>query len=86
MSEASTPESYQLFKTDICGFCYRVRAFLDANGIEIPLRDVNQDPAAFRELLQKLGSLQRRVRSKHTDEFCDFKLHKSSLELKEKHH
>ncbi len=55
MSEASTPESYQLFKTDICGFCYRVQAFLDLNGIEIPLRDVNRDPAAFRELLQEGG-------------------------------
>ena len=54
MTEA-TEESYQLFKTDLCGFCYRVRSFLDAQGIEIPLRDVNQDGEAFRELLESTG-------------------------------
>ena len=48
-------ETYQLFKTDLCGFCYRVRSFLDQNNIEVPLRDVNQDPAAFRELLSGGG-------------------------------
>ena len=45
------PAKYQLFKTDLCGFCYRVRHFLEANDINVPLRDVNQDQAAFRELL-----------------------------------
>ncbi|MEQ8690403.1 MAG: glutathione S-transferase N-terminal domain-containing protein [Pseudomonadales bacterium] len=48
-------EEYQLFKTDLCGFCYRVRSFLAANNIEIPLRDVNQDREAFRELLSGGG-------------------------------
>jgi len=48
-------ESYQLFKTDLCGFCYRVRGFMDDHGIEVPLRDVNTDAEAFRELLQATG-------------------------------
>ena len=48
-------ESYQLFKTDLCGFCYRVRGFLQEHGIEVPLRDINQDQDAFRELLQATG-------------------------------
>ena len=48
-------ETYQLFKTDLCGFCYRVRAFLDQYGIEVPLRDTNTDAAAFRELLENTG-------------------------------
>lgn len=48
-------ETYELYKTDLCGFCYRVRAFLDENGIEIPLKDVNRDPEAFRELLSGGG-------------------------------
>ena len=48
-------ERYELYKTDLCGFCYRVRHWMDANGIEIPLRDVNQDQEAFRELLQGGG-------------------------------
>ena len=47
----SASESYQLFKTDLCGFCYRVRAFLERNDIEVPLRDINRDEDAFRELL-----------------------------------
>lgn len=53
MSE--TAETYQLFKTDLCGFCFRVRRFLEANGIDIPLRDTNQDADAFRELLKSTG-------------------------------
>jgi glutathione S-transferase len=44
-------ESYQLFKTDLCGFCYRVRGFLDEFDIDVPLRDINTDREAFRELL-----------------------------------
>ena len=56
MSESvSVEEEYQLFKTDLCGFCYRVRGFLEQHDIEVPLRDVNQDQAAFRELLQSTG-------------------------------
>jgi|TARA_B110000977_G_C10895297_1_gene423051 glutathione S-transferase len=44
-------EQYQLFKSDTCGFCHRVRSFLQQNNIEVPLRDINQDQQAFRELL-----------------------------------
>jgi len=52
MQQSGAEESYQLFKTDLCGFCYRVRAYLEQRGIDMPLRDVNQDQAAFRELLE----------------------------------
>lgn len=48
-------ENYQLFKTDMCGFCYRVRHFLDEHGIEVELRDTNREPDAFRELLKGGG-------------------------------
>jgi len=48
-------ESYQLFKTDLCGFCYRVRGFLSEQGIDIPMRDVNQDRDALREMLAATG-------------------------------
>ena len=48
-------ESYQLFKTDLCGFCYRVRSWMDANGVDIPLRDINSDREAFQELLRASG-------------------------------
>ena len=45
-------EQYQLFKSDTCGFCFRVRAYVEQLGIELPLRDVHTDAEAFRELLQ----------------------------------
>jgi glutathione S-transferase len=48
-------ETYQLFKTDLCGFCYRVRGFLSEHNIEVPLRDINTEPDAFRELMQGAG-------------------------------
>ena len=48
-------ESYQLYKTDLCGFCYRVRDFAEQNGIPLTLRDTMTDMEAFRELLQGGG-------------------------------
>ena len=48
-------EQYQLFKSDTCGFCFRVRAHVDQLGLELPLRDVHTDAEAFRELLQGGG-------------------------------
>ncbi len=48
-------ESYQLYKTDLCGFCYRVRRFCESHGIELPLVDVNHNRDAFRELLEATG-------------------------------
>ena len=48
-------EQYQLFKSDTCGFCFRVRAYVDQLGLELPLRDVHTDAEAFRELLQGGG-------------------------------
>jgi len=48
-------ESYQLFKTDSCGYCYRVRDFAEQQGISLTLRDTMADMEAFRELLQGGG-------------------------------
>ena len=48
-------EQYQLFKSDTCGFCFRVRAYVEQLGMELPLRDVHTDAEAFRELLQGGG-------------------------------
>ena len=48
-------ETYQLFKSDTCGFCYRVRSYVDQLGMDLPLRDVQHDQEAFRELLQGGG-------------------------------
>ena len=48
-------EQYQLYKSDTCGFCFRVRAYAEQLGMDLPLRDINSDPEAFRELLQGGG-------------------------------
>jgi glutathione S-transferase len=47
--------SYQLFHTTSCPYCVRVRKFLDASGIEIPLRDTMFDAAARQELISGGG-------------------------------
>ena len=49
-------ESYQLFKTDLCGFCYRVRDFADQNCITLVLRDTISEQGASEELLQGGGN------------------------------
>lgn len=53
--QTNISETYQLFKTDLCGFCFRVRGFLEEYGIDVALRDINTEPEAFRELLQGGG-------------------------------
>ena len=44
-------ETYQLFHSETCGFCHRVRRYLDQTGWQIPLRDTLRDPLAREELL-----------------------------------
>ena len=51
----SASESYQLFTSDTCGFCGRVRQFLQHRGIDMVFRDVHADPSSYRELLQGGG-------------------------------
>lgn len=48
-------ETYQLFKSDTCGFCHRVRHYLAGAGWDIPLRDTMREPAASRELIEGGG-------------------------------
>jgi glutaredoxin len=48
-------ETYQLFKSDTCGFCHRVRAYVAQLGMDLPVRDIHAEAEAFRELLQGGG-------------------------------
>ncbi len=48
-------ENYQLFQSDSCPFCHRVRQFLLENNLHIRLRDTLHDPAARRELIEGGG-------------------------------
>ena len=49
------PDQYVLYQYDTCPFCARVRYFLEAEGIDIPMKDTMRDPVAFRELLMGGG-------------------------------
>lgn len=49
------PDQYVLYQYDTCPFCARVRRFLEAEGIDLPMKDTMRDPAAFRELLMGGG-------------------------------
>ncbi len=54
MSE-STPSAsqsdIQLFHSSWCGFCIRVRRFMAAHRIDLPLRDVDREPDARQALI-----------------------------------
>ena len=44
-----------LYQYDMCPFCVRVRKFLSANQIDIPMKDTLRDPAARQELIEAGG-------------------------------
>ena len=44
-------ETYQLYHSETCGFCHRVRHYLAQAGWDIPLMDTLRDSAARRDLL-----------------------------------
>lgn len=45
-------EHYVLYQYESCGFCRRVRQFLDQAGISVEMRDTLRDPEARRELVE----------------------------------
>ena len=49
-------ETYHLFQYESCPFCYLVRRFLEATGIELELKDTLLDADARRELVECGGS------------------------------
>jgi glutaredoxin len=51
-------ESYTLYQFPSCPFCQRVLRFLREAGIELPLRDILTDEAAYRELVEGGGESQ----------------------------
>ena len=48
-------ETYQLFQYESCPFCYRVRRFLEATGIDLEFKDTLLDVEASRELFERGG-------------------------------
>mgnify|MGYP000085196281 CR=1 FL=1 len=53
--QSGVDATYQLYKTDLCGFCFRVRGFIDERGLQVTLRDIQREGEAFRELLKATG-------------------------------
>lgn len=52
---ADDAESYVLYQYQSCPFCYRVRRFLEQNGLQIESRDILRDPDARRALIEGGG-------------------------------
>lgn len=46
--------SYEFYYMPSCPFCRKVLNFMDAHGVELPLRDITSEPDA-RETLEKVG-------------------------------
>ena len=40
------PESFTMYSTPWCGYCYRLKSQLDREGIEFDMVDIEQDPEA----------------------------------------
>lgn len=51
---ALSDHSYELYITQTCPYCRKVRLYMSKHGIELPLRDINADPSA-REKLREVG-------------------------------
>ena len=48
-------ESYELYHSELCGFCHRVRRYMAGAGWEFPLKDTLRDRAAREELIRGGG-------------------------------
>jgi glutaredoxin len=48
-------ESYELYSSEICGFCHRVRRYMADAGWDFPLQDTLRDRAARTELIEGGG-------------------------------
>ena len=48
-------ESYELYHSEICGFCHRVRHYMADAGWEITLKDTLRDRSAREALVQGGG-------------------------------
>jgi len=53
-----TNRELTLYHYRTCPFCVKVRRFLDANDVEIPMKDIRLDPDARQELLEAGGKTQ----------------------------
>ena len=51
-------ETYELYQSQICGFCHRVRRYLDQAGWQLPVKDTLRDPDARAELIRGGGKPQ----------------------------
>lgn len=53
--------SVTIYSTAWCGFCKMTRQYLDQKGIQYVDKNIEEDAAAYKELLQKIGGDYRGV-------------------------
>lgn len=58
MQSATHTQDLVLYHYQSCPFCVKVRRYMERNDIELPMKDVQLDPDARRELLEKGGKTQ----------------------------
>lgn len=51
----ATTKDITIYSTTWCGFCKMAMKYLDDKGIPHTDKDVEQDPAAYKELMDKIG-------------------------------
>ena len=51
-------ETYTLYQFPSCPFCQRVHRYLRESGIELPQKNILEDDAAYRELVEGGGESQ----------------------------
>lgn len=45
----------EMYSSDLCPFCFRARALLDAKGVTVKIHDVDGDFALRKEMMERSG-------------------------------
>ncbi|MBF0493505.1 MAG: glutathione S-transferase N-terminal domain-containing protein [Candidatus Omnitrophica bacterium] len=46
-----------VYSTPMCGYCIRLKQFLDQKGVEYETIDISKDPSKLQELVKKSGQM-----------------------------
>ena len=55
MAETTSPSPVVVYSTTWCGYCKALKQYLDGKGVAWVEKDVEQDKAAYAELMEKTG-------------------------------
>jgi glutaredoxin-like YruB-family protein len=61
VSKTTDDPTVTIYSTAWCGFCKMTMQYLDQKGVKYTDKNIEQDPAAYKELLEKIGGDYRGV-------------------------